>query len=293
MNIFITWSGNTSYQVATEIANWLKGDLRFSVNTFISKSDIQKGGNWFNGVTENLENADYAIVCLTRENLDSPWLNFEAGFLSHSTKIKSDKVVKVVPFLFGLKLENLQNHPLTQLQVTEYDKDDIKQMVKHLNSYMKPVPIEKEYLELMFESKFPKLQQALDQLLTQIKNRLIVIFEQEHEQQKAEVTNTLEQILDEERLHLKVEEWDREQEIKSSDIVVYIFKKTEDSIAYLKQIIDMISKQQQDIPLIVYTDTAFGDKRLESEEFSLFQSVRTKMLANFKDTLKKAIIQFS
>jgi TIR domain len=83
MKVFISWSGGVSHRVAVALRDWLPYVLQ-SVDPYVSSEDIEKGARWSNEVGRELESTSYGILCVTRENLDSRWLNFEAGALSKS-----------------------------------------------------------------------------------------------------------------------------------------------------------------------------------------------------------------
>jgi hypothetical protein len=48
----------------------------------MSAADIDKGAKWSTEISRELEQANFAVSCLTPENLNEPWLLFEAGALS-------------------------------------------------------------------------------------------------------------------------------------------------------------------------------------------------------------------
>jgi hypothetical protein len=68
-------------------------------------------------ISAELEGASLGILCLTRDNLASPWLLFEAGALSHRFGTR-----RVCPFLFGLQPTEL-TFPLAQFQATKETED--------------------------------------------------------------------------------------------------------------------------------------------------------------------------
>jgi SAM-dependent methyltransferase len=77
--IFISWSGRTGQKLSLAMKEHL---LNYpGLNPWISSEDIQTGQVWFNKITESLNEVDEALVILTPSTLNSPWLNFEAGFL--------------------------------------------------------------------------------------------------------------------------------------------------------------------------------------------------------------------
>src|SRR4030095_14366819 len=95
MKLFISWSGDTSKDVASALAPWLK-DVIQTVEPWVSSRNIQAGQRWSNVLQQELREAEFGIVCVTNDNLHSPWLLFEAGALANSVS-----EARVVPYLFG------------------------------------------------------------------------------------------------------------------------------------------------------------------------------------------------
>jgi hypothetical protein len=71
-----------------------------------------------------LEGAELGILCLTKENLSSPWILFEAGALS-----KSMSEGRVVPLLVDLQPTDLDG-PLSQFQAITATKEGIRRLLK-------------------------------------------------------------------------------------------------------------------------------------------------------------------
>lgn len=86
---------------------------------YVSSEDIDKGARWSVDIAKELEASTYGIICVTPENVDAPWINFEAGALS-----KTLDRARVSPLLFGLKPSDIKG-PLLQSQGTVADKNDI------------------------------------------------------------------------------------------------------------------------------------------------------------------------
>ena len=81
MKIFISWSRNNSHNAAKALREWLP--LLFqTIEPWLSSSDIMAGTRWANELAENLDKIDFGILCLTQDNVNSPWILFEAGALS-------------------------------------------------------------------------------------------------------------------------------------------------------------------------------------------------------------------
>ncbi|WP_109487963.1 hypothetical protein [Occallatibacter savannae] len=50
----------------------------------MSSEDIKKGTRWSPAIAKELAESRAAIFCLTLDNVDSPWLDFEAGAVSNT-----------------------------------------------------------------------------------------------------------------------------------------------------------------------------------------------------------------
>src|SRR5438128_12684597 len=80
MKVFLSWSGDWSERIASELAHCLKLVLR--VKPFLSSRDIRSGSQWYEVIARELGETKYGIVCLTPENLMAPWILFEGGALA-------------------------------------------------------------------------------------------------------------------------------------------------------------------------------------------------------------------
>jgi len=97
------------------------------VEPFEASEDIEKGKRWSSMLATVLSECSYGIICLTRSNLNMPWILFEAGALS---KLDTSHVA---PFLLGLKPSEVKP-PLADFQVTSYDEADVKRLIKSINA---------------------------------------------------------------------------------------------------------------------------------------------------------------
>lgn len=92
MKVFLSWSGELSHRVACAFRDWLPSVLQ-SVSPYVSSEDIDKGARWSTDISKELERSAYGIIVVTHEDIDAPWVNFEAGALS-----KTVEKSKVSPF---------------------------------------------------------------------------------------------------------------------------------------------------------------------------------------------------
>ena len=118
IKVFISWSGKTSCELAKIFRDWLPSVIQ-AVKPYYSPDDIAKGERGNTSMATELEQADAGLLCLTRDNLDAPWIMFEAGALS-----KKLDTSRVCPILFaGLETTDLKG-PLGQFQAAKFNKED-------------------------------------------------------------------------------------------------------------------------------------------------------------------------
>jgi len=156
MKVFISWSGDRSNKIAEILKDWLKKVLQ-SVEPFVSSQDIPKGARWSSDIAKALEDSNFGIFCVTKDNFQEPWLIFEAGALS-----KTLDGTYVVPLLFDLKPSDLSDSPLLQFQaMLSFSKKEIKKLVTDLNN-AHPIPtLEIGDLDDVVDTWYPKLEEAL------------------------------------------------------------------------------------------------------------------------------------
>jgi hypothetical protein len=157
MKLFISFSSETSHQIAQKVHKWLPLILP-AVKPFITSADIDKGASWAGEISRELEQSNYGIICLTPDNLQSQWLAFEAGALS---KLKG----RAATVLFGLNPEQVP-YPLKMFQGTRFHKADVRQLVGNLNEAVAAEERrENEQLDTLFEMLWPSLEQSINVVL--------------------------------------------------------------------------------------------------------------------------------
>ena len=154
MKIFISWKGDQSKAVALKLRNWIPMILQYA-DPWMSEIDISSGSRWSDELANKLEEFSLGILCLTRENMQSPWILFEAGALA-----KSVKSGVIVPYLLDVDFTELVNTPLTQFQGKKADEKSTLEMLRDINSKaVKPIP-ENQMTEV-FEAMWPRLRDAI------------------------------------------------------------------------------------------------------------------------------------
>jgi hypothetical protein len=168
MKVFISWSGDLSHKVALELRDWLPSVIQ-TVEPYVSSEDIDKGARWSSDVAGELEKSSFGILCITRQNLEAPWIHFEAGALSKSV----DKS-RVSPLLFGLKRSEVKGGPLLQFQSTLAEADDMRKLLFSLNSSCQPPLLEEPRLSTIFDVWWPQIEKRFKELLADAASVLLV-----------------------------------------------------------------------------------------------------------------------
>lgn len=155
MKVFISWSGKTSFEVAKVLKEWIPCVIQ-DIEPYFSSDDIDKGARWSTDIAKELEAAEFGILCVTKDNLNSAWLNFEAGALS-----KAIDKSKVCPFLFNLLPSEISNSPILQFQMTSVDRDDMYKLFQSMNKALGENALEETRLKKMFELSWNEIDTAL------------------------------------------------------------------------------------------------------------------------------------
>lgn len=156
--VFISWSGELSKKLAEEIRIWLPGVLQF-VKPYFTPNDIEKGTRWSTDIAAELESSNAGIICLTKDNLNKPWILFEAGALS-----KNFGKANVCTILFNLDSSDFSG-PLTSFQATKFDKADFKKLLTTVNNTGGESKLDSAVLNDVFEMWWPKLEQKVKDIL--------------------------------------------------------------------------------------------------------------------------------
>jgi hypothetical protein len=183
MKLFVSWSQDISRQIAQDFREWLPL-VNQAIEPFMSEEDTDKGAHWSSTIRRELEQSTFGIVILTAENIDSAWLHFEAGAIA-----KSVEEGRVVPILFGLKHSDVQQ-PLSMFQSALFEREDIFRVVKSINGAAGSNAREERQLETVFDSFWPRLDEAIKPKLAKLRSTL-----PRHQQKKVEHDRIFEELL--------------------------------------------------------------------------------------------------
>ncbi|MBB6112530.1 TIR domain-containing protein [Mucilaginibacter lappiensis] len=155
MKVFLSWSGPRSKHIAISLRDWLPLVLQ-AVKPWISV-DIAKGEKWDDKLSLALKESTVCILCLTKDNITSQYLHYEAGAIS------SKEGSRNCTFLFDVKERDVTN-PLSSFQNTKFDKEDVFRLISDINimlSQAEEANLSESPLRKNFDLHWPSLETDL------------------------------------------------------------------------------------------------------------------------------------
>lgn len=157
-NVFLSWGGDLSKQIAEELRTWIPSVLQFA-KPYFTPNDIEKGSKWSSEITQKLADTHVGIICLTRDNLQRPWILFESGALS-----KDLEKSKVCSVLFDVDQADLSG-PLSTFQTTTFDRTDFKKLLSTINDAGGDQKLNRDTFERVFDMWWPQLENSIRTIL--------------------------------------------------------------------------------------------------------------------------------
>ncbi len=159
MKVFISWSGPLSQRVAVTLREWLRLVVP-SVNPYVSAEDIDKGARWSAEIANELQESNYGVLIITKDNITEPWVNFEAGALA-----KTVEKARVCPLLIDLRVADIDRRsPLLQFQAAAFDQKDVLRLVQSINLSTDAAQ-DKVLVEKQFKKWWPELEADIGGIL--------------------------------------------------------------------------------------------------------------------------------
>jgi hypothetical protein len=134
-NVFIGWSGALSSRAA-QLLKWYI-DITFGDHTaFVSSQDIRSGQMWFDVVRTALASSQFAVLCLTKDNLSAPWLHFESGAISAAplvAKSGTPEKPRVCSICIDFNDMSLVRTPLSFFQNRLFNRTELFDLMSDIN----------------------------------------------------------------------------------------------------------------------------------------------------------------
>ncbi len=159
MKVFLSWSGPRSKRVAEALGDWICQVIQ-AVEPWISV-DVEKGARWNKEIAAQLDSTEIGIFCLTRDNLQSPWLHFEAGALSKGQD------GRVCTFMLDIHPTDVKP-PLSDFQATTFEREDVQKLLFSLNARLGAAgdrQLGDDLLRRLFDRFWPELEVKLKEIV--------------------------------------------------------------------------------------------------------------------------------
>ena len=163
MKVFISWSGDMSRELGETLRTWIPAVIQ-QVKPYFTPNDIEKGTRWSSDIATELSESRVGVICLTKDNLDKPWIMFEAGALS-----KQLDSSHVCPILFDVDSSDLKG-PLVQFQSTPFNRPEIKKLITTINKALGENRLDDSVLNTVFDMWWPKLEEQIKSIIEKYKN---------------------------------------------------------------------------------------------------------------------------
>lgn len=137
------------------LQDWLPKIIQ-GLEIWMSGRSIRVGERWSSDLLRQLDQASFGIICVTGDNIDSAWINFEAGALAKSVGSQT----YVAPYLIDIKKKELRG-PLKQFQAARATKKGTWKLVRSLALAANPRRKSFESLEQRFEEHWPELKDRI------------------------------------------------------------------------------------------------------------------------------------
>lgn len=266
MKVFISWSGIRSKKVALIFRDWLPSVIQ-SIEPFVSSEDIEKGSRWNTDIAQELKESTFGIICVTKDNLTAPWLNFEAGALS-----KTIENSYVAPFLFDVKPSELKGSPISQFQATSFTREDLSRLLGTLNAATGN-SLSEQKLTRAFEVWYPDLEKSLSDLRSEP-------TETEEESPAVVQPDILEELLEMSR--------NTQRLLGNTDAKLYnnieqLQKNVEEAISKNNKLLDMDSRRYSRKMHPMFVEEMFYMLRSEGEPSNIFPYNLLIILSVYRD----------
>jgi predicted nucleotide-binding protein len=120
---------------------------------------MEAGTRWTSELEFALQESRVGILCLTPENIDAPWVSFEAGALSRSVQ-----KALVCPYLLGFPASELRG-PLVHFQAVTADEQGTRRLLESINRLFGDAAVSEKHLTRIFDVFWPELNQTISQLI--------------------------------------------------------------------------------------------------------------------------------
>lgn len=167
MKIFLSWSKLKSKELAMVTKDFLEGMFRGTITVWMSSESIAYGSMSMLDINKALKDSEKCITFITEENVNSPWIMYEAGAIAGKNYLESESDIgdAVVPIIFdNIDSKNFVSHPLNQFQRLSFCKESMYKLIKQLNVKTNAFSDDKT-LEKQFNLNWNSLNKSIKNIL--------------------------------------------------------------------------------------------------------------------------------
>jgi hypothetical protein len=124
VRVFLSWSGERSKALAMALEESI-GTLSDRIEPWIS-DELEPGVEWASALIPQIQQARFAILCLTNRNMTAPWIAFETGAY-YTSPLREG----VIPFLLDIDADELP-FPIGLFQSLKADWKGTKALLTRL-----------------------------------------------------------------------------------------------------------------------------------------------------------------
>ena len=169
--VFISWSGPTSKSIARALKEAIESAFsRDEVTVFFSDRDLSAGSEWYQSIKNELRESSVGILCLTPENIDAPWIYFEAGAMAMRYNQPA-----VVPLLINVELP--EKSPLRQLHCRSFDEEGMISLLETISARCHVPRRSPKYLRCLSSGAFEGVRRCAGESLRNAGQRLPLLKE--------------------------------------------------------------------------------------------------------------------
>lgn len=128
----------------------------------MSDKDLGAGTRWSSEIEGQLKECRFGIVCVTPDNHERPWLNFEAGALSNHLEQS-----RVTPYLLDIRPTEITG-PLAQFHAKTSDRAGTLDIIKALNQSMSTEALLESRLEGYFNRAWPDMEAKISTIRSSV-----------------------------------------------------------------------------------------------------------------------------
>lgn len=153
--LFFCWSGELSRKVAEIFYDYVELSP-LNVDPKFSREGIASGEKWPEWIDSALDGTHLGWLFMTRENLKSHWMHFEAGSLA-----RAGGKARVCPVLIDARDAEL-SPPLSQFHARPSDKDGVTKLLKDLNGELGEEKTKEETLMKSLDKEWDGIAEKIE-----------------------------------------------------------------------------------------------------------------------------------